>query len=192
MLKSLGDSLILRGLLAVGIGVVTVAWPGVTVLALVVMFAFYAFASAGLQAALAFGSRTAKPVIGHLLLGLIDVIAGATALAWPGATAIVLVLLVAGWAIATGVIEIVTGFRSGEAAGKRAMFIVGGLISVVFGVVLCARPDMGAVSLALLFGLFNLVSGTSMLVNGIELRSANAKLWSPPKPVAREKVHAAA
>jgi uncharacterized membrane protein HdeD (DUF308 family) len=192
MFKSLGNSLILRGLLAVGVGLVAVAWPGVTVLALVVMFAVYAFVSAGLQAALAFGSRTAKPVIGHLLVGLIDVIAGVTALAWPGATALVLVFLVASWAITTGVIEIVTGFRSGEAAGTRAMFIVGGLISVVFGVVLCARPDMGAVSLALLFGLFNLVSGTSMLVNGIELRTANAKLESLPEPGTREKVHAAA
>jgi uncharacterized membrane protein HdeD (DUF308 family) len=192
MFKSLGNPLILRGLLAVGVGLVAVAWPGVTVLALVVMFAVYAFVSAGLQAALAFGSRNAKPVIGHLLLGLVDVIAGVTALVWPGATALVLVFLVAGWAIATGVIEIVTGFRSGEAAGTRAMFLVGGLTSVVFGVVLCARPDMGAVSLALLFGLFNLVSGTSMLVNGIELRSANAKLSSLPKPATREKVQAAA
>jgi uncharacterized membrane protein HdeD (DUF308 family) len=191
MLKSLGNSLILRGLLAVGIGLVAIAWPGVTVLALAVMFSVYAFVSAGLQAALAFGSRTAKPLIGHLLLGLVDVIAGVTALAWPGATAIALVLLVASWAIATGVIEIVSGFRSGEVAGTRAMYIVGGLISVVFGVVLCARPDMGAVSLALLFGLFNLVSGTSMLLHGIELRSAAAKLWAPQHGT-REKVHAAA
>jgi Short repeat of unknown function (DUF308) len=111
---------------------VTVAWPGVTVLALVVMFAVYAFLSAGLHAALAFGSRTAKPVFAHLLLGLIDLAAGVMALAWPGATALVLVLLVASWAILTGVIEIVTGFRSGEAAGTRAMFTpkrpaVGGL-----------------------------------------------------------------
>jgi len=192
MLKSLENSLILRGALAVGIGLVAFAWPGVTVLALVVMFAVYAFASAGLQAALAFGGRTAKPVIGHLLLGLVDVIAGVTALAWPGATAIVLVLLVASWAIVTGVIEIITGLRSGEAAGTRAMFIVGGLGSVVFGAVLCARPDMGAVSLALLFGLFNLVSGMWMLVDGIELRSAHAKVWSLPKPGKREKTQAAA
>jgi uncharacterized membrane protein HdeD (DUF308 family) len=119
-------------------------------------------------------------------------IAGATALAWPGATAIVLVLLVAGWATASGVIEIVTGLRSDEEAGTRATFIVGGLFSVVFGVVLWARPDMGAVSLALLFGLFNLVSGTSMLVHGIQLRSANAKLRSLSKPGTHEKVHTAA
>jgi hypothetical protein len=51
---------------------------------------------------------------------------------------------------------------------------------------------MGAVSLALLFGLFNLVSGTSMLANGIELRSAHAKLSSLLEPGPRTKVHAAA
>jgi uncharacterized membrane protein HdeD (DUF308 family) len=192
MFKSFGNSLILRGLLALGLGVVAVVWPGVTVLALVVMFAVYAFLSAGLHAALAFGSRTAKPVFAHLLLGLVDLAAGVMALAWPGATALVLVLLVASWAILTGVIEIVTGFRSGEAAGTRAMFTLSGLLSVVFGVVLYINPGMGAISLALLFGLFNLVSGTSMLINGIELRSANAKLRSLPTPDKRDKTHAAA
>ena len=192
MFKSLGNSLILRGLLALGIGVVAVAWPGVTVLALVVMFAVYAFVSAGLQAALAFGSRTAKPVFAHLLLGWVDLVAGMVALAWPGATALVLVLLVATWAIVTGVIEVVAGFRSGEAAGTRAMYILGGLLSMVFGVVLCINPGMGAISLALLFGLFNLVSGATMLINGIELRSANAKLRFLPTPDKREKTHAAA
>jgi uncharacterized membrane protein HdeD (DUF308 family) len=102
------------------------------------------------------------------------------------------VLLVGTWAIVTGVIEIITGLRSGEAAGTRAMYIVGGLGSAVFGAVLYARPDMGAVTLALLFGLFNLVSGTWMLADGIELRSARAKVWSLPKPGTREKVHVAA
>jgi uncharacterized membrane protein HdeD (DUF308 family) len=191
MFTSLGNSLILRGLLAVGIGVVAIAWPGVTVLAMVGVFAFFAFASAGLQAALAYSGRGAKPVIGHLLLGLIDVIAGVTALAWPGATAVVLVLVVAGWALVSGVTEIVIGVRSDGANGTRATFVLGGLISVVFGVVLCARPDMGAVSLALLFGLFNLVSGTSMLFDGIEVRSAAAKLPFP-EPGKGEKVHAVA
>jgi uncharacterized membrane protein HdeD (DUF308 family) len=192
MFNSLGNSLILRGLLALGLGVVAVAWPGVTVLVLVVMFAVYAFLSAGLQAALAFGSRTSKPVFAHLLLGLVDLAAGVMALAWPGATALVLVLLVAGWAMVTGVIEIVAGFQSGEAAGTRAMFTLGGLLSLVFGVVLYINPGMGAISLALLFGLFNLVSRTSMLINGIELRSANAKLRSLPTPDKCDKTHAAA
>jgi uncharacterized membrane protein HdeD (DUF308 family) len=193
MVKSFASSLILRGLLAVAVGVVAVAWPSVTVLALVVVFAAYAFIAAGLQAAMAFSSRTAKPVIGHLLLGLVDVIAGVTALAWPGATALVLVLIVASWAIAGGVVEVVTGVRSDEVAGTRAMYIVGGLFSIVFGGVLFTRPDMGAISLALVFGLFNLVAGAWMLTNGIQLRSADKKVEaSLPQPWKREQTHAAA
>lgn len=182
MLKSLSTSLILRGLLALGIGVVALAWPGVTVFALVVVFAIYAFIAAGLQAMQAFASRTAGPVFGHLLLGLIDIGAGMFALAWPAPTALVLVLVVASWAIATGVLEIVAGFRRGEEAGTRALLILGGLVSAAFGVVLFARPGMGAISLALLFGLFNLITGSSMFVRGIELRRTNARLHSLTPP----------
>ena len=178
MLKSLSTSLILRGLLALGIGVVALAWPGVTVLALVIVFAVYAFIAAGLQAMQAFSSRTAGPVFGHLLLGLVDITAGVIAIAWPVPTALVLVLVVASWAIVTGIVEIVVAFRKGEQAGTRAMFILGGLVSAALGVVLFARPGMGAISLALLFGFFNLVAGSGMLVRGIEVRRPNS-------PVAR-------
>ena len=94
MLKSFSTSLILRGMLALGVGVMALAWPGVTVLALVILFAVYAFIAAGLEALQAFSSRTAGPVIGHLLLGLVDIAAGVIALAWPGPTALVLVLVV--------------------------------------------------------------------------------------------------
>jgi len=189
MLKSLGTSLIFRGLLALGIGVVALAWPGVTVLALVVVFAMYAFIAAGLQALQAFSSRTGGPVFGHLLLGLVDIAAGAVALAWPVPTALVLVLVVASWAIVTGALEVFAAFRSGEDAGARTMFVLGGLVSTAFGVVLFARPDMGAISLALLFGLFNLITGSGMFVRGLELRRADATLHSLVPPT-RTKVAA--
>jgi len=182
MLKSLSTSLIVRGLLALVVGVVALAWPGVTVLALVVVFAVYAFIAAGLQTLRAFSSRTAGPVFGHLLLGLIDIAAGLIALAWPAPTALVLVLVVASWAIVTGALEVFAAFRSGEEAGTRAMFILGGLVSTAFGVVLFAYPDSGAITLALLFGLFNLISGSWMIVHGIELRGTDARLRSLVRP----------
>ena len=176
MFKSLSTSLIVRGILAVIVGIIALAWPSVTVLALVILFAVYAFMAAGLQAAQAFSSREAGPVIGHLLLGLVDLAAGVVALVWPGPTALVLVLIVGVWAIVAGLVEIAAGFGHGEAAGTRALFILGGLITVAFGVVLCARPGLGAVTLALLFGLFSLIAGIWMLVQGIELRRAGKTL----------------
>src|ERR1700761_3212817 len=119
MLKSLSTSLIVRGILALAVGIMALAWPGVTVLALVILFAIYAFIAAGLEAVRAFGSAQAGPGFGHLLLGLGDLAAGVIALAWPGPTALVLVLIVASWAAVAGVVEIAAAFRAGEAGGTR-------------------------------------------------------------------------
>src|SRR6185437_14864321 len=140
MFKSTSTSLILLGILAVVVGIIAIAWPGVTILALVILFAIYAFMAAGLQAARAFSSRNAGPVFGHLLLGLIDLAAGVVALVWPGPTAYVLV------------------------------FIVAGLVSVAFGIVLFARPNVGAVTLALLFGLYSMIYGFSQITAGVQAR----------------------
>src|SRR5580693_5367613 len=134
MFKSSSVSMILLGILAIVVGIVAIAWPGVTILALVILFAVYAFMLAGLQGARAFSSRAAGPVFGHLLLGLIDLAAGVIALVWPGPTAYVLVIIVAAWALVGGLAEIFAGFGSGETAGTRAMFIIAGLVSVAFGV----------------------------------------------------------
>jgi uncharacterized membrane protein HdeD (DUF308 family) len=181
MFKSTSTSLILLGILAVIVGIIAIAWPGVTILALVILFAVYAFMGAGLQAARAFSSRAAGPVFGHLLLGLIDLAAGVVALVWPGPTAFVLVIVVAAWALASGIAEIAAGFGSGETSGTRAMFIVAGLVSVAFGVVLFARPGVGAVTLALLFGLYSMIYGFSQITAGIQARQLgkSVQLLSP-------------
>ena len=170
MFKSLSTSLIARGILAVIIGVIALAWPSATVLALVILFAVYAFMASGMEAARAFSSRNAGPVTGHLLLGLVDLAAGIVALVWPGPTALVLVLIVGIWAVIGGFVELFAAFQSGETAGTRALFILGGLVSIAFGVVLFARPNVGAVTLALLFGLFSIIYGVSQIVMGVEVR----------------------
>jgi uncharacterized membrane protein HdeD (DUF308 family) len=185
MLKSTSTSLILLGILAVIAGIIAIAWPGVTVLALVILFAVYAFIDAGLEAMRAFTSRTAGPVIGHLLLGLISLAAGVIAIAWPAPTALVLVLVIGIWAVAGGIVEIVNGFGSGETAGTRALFILTGLIAVAFGVLLFARPDVGALTIALLFGLFSLMFGISRIILGIQLRQLHKEHESARSPSLR-------
>ena len=170
MFKSTSTSLILLGVLAVVVGIVAIAWPGVTILALVILFAVYAFVDAGLQATRAFASRNAGPVAGHLLLALVDLAAGVVALVWPAPTAFVLVIVVAAWALVGGVAEFFAGFGSGETAGTRALLILSGLVSVAFGVLLFARPGVGAVTLALLFGLYALIYGFSQITAGVQVR----------------------
>ena len=183
-LRSSSTSLILLGVLAIIVGIIAIAWPKVTIFALVVLFAVYAFIAAGLQAMRAFTSRTAGPVFGHLLLALIDLAAGVIALVWPGPTALVLVLVVGIWAFVGGFFEIFAAFQSGQTAGTRALFIVGGLVSILFGVVLFARPGVGAVTLALLFGLFTLIYGFWQITMGIELRRVGKTVDSVTENVA--------
>jgi uncharacterized membrane protein HdeD (DUF308 family) len=170
MLKNVSTSLIVRGVLALIVGIVAIAWPSVTILALVILFAVYAFLDAGLELARAFSSGRAGPVFGHLLLALISLAAGVVAVVWPGPTAYVLVIVVAAWALVGGLVEIFAGFQSGETAGTRAMFILAGLVSVAFGVVLFARPNVGAITLALLFGLYFMIYGFSQIAAGVQVR----------------------
>ena len=177
-LKSDSTSLILLGVLAIIVGIIAIAWPSVTILALVILFAVYAFMDAGLQMARAFSSGSAGPVVGHLLLGLVDLAAGVIALVWPSPTAFVLVLVVGIWAFIGGIFEIAAAFQSGETAGTRAMFSLAGLVSIAFGVVLFARPGIGAVTLALLFGLFSMIYGISQIVMGTELHRDGKTLHS--------------
>jgi uncharacterized membrane protein HdeD (DUF308 family) len=178
VLKSTSASLILTGVSAIIFGALALAWPGVTILALVILFAVYAFIGGGLQVTRAFSSAKAGPVFGHLLLGLVDVAAGVVAVVWPAPTALVLVLVVGFWAVAAGFAEIFAAFQAGETAGTRATFVLAGLVSVAFGVVLFARPGIGAVTLALLFGLFALIYGVSQITMGIQVRRTGQALHS--------------
>ena len=89
-----------------------------------------------------------------------------------------LVIIVAAWALVGGVAEFFFGFQSGETAGTRALFIISGLVSVAFGILLFARPGVGAVTLALLFGLYSLIYGFSQITAGVQLRHVGGDVKS--------------
>jgi uncharacterized membrane protein HdeD (DUF308 family) len=167
---SVSTSLLLRGLVGIVIGIVSVAWPSVTIGAVVILFAVYAFAAAITDGMRAFSSDRAGPVVGYLLLAVLSVAGGVVALVWPGITALVLTIWVGIWAVVTGVLEVALTFRQGAAAGERAIWILTGLLSIALGLVLFIRPDIGAVSLASVFGLFSIVYGVAAVVLSFQAR----------------------
>ena len=165
------NALLWRGILAVAFGVVSLVWPGITVGAFVYLFAFYAFFAAANDTVRAFSGNRAGPVFGWLLLALLSAVGGAAAILWPGITALALTLWVAAWALVTGAVEIGMATQEGESAGERAMFMLTGLVSVALAFALFVRPDVGAVSLATVFGL---MYGTSGIVLSLHLRQRAA------------------
>ena len=174
MFRSSWTSLLWRGLLGLAVGIIAVAWPGVTIGAVVFIFAVAVFTDAIIQITRTFNDDAVGPVFGRVLLALVDVAAGVVAIAWPGITAEVLTIWIGIWAFVTGVGEFALAFTSEGTAGSRFMFGLTGLISVALGVVLVVRPDVGAVSLAQVFGLFSFAYGIANLILAASVHESTA------------------
>ncbi len=167
-------TLLLRGILGLIVGVVAIGWPDITVGALVIVFAFYAFITAGLEAARGFSSDSFGSGAGYVLLAVLDAAAGVAALAWPGLTAITLVLIIAVWAVIAGVAEIVLALRAPGPTADRLLLGLTGAITVALGVAFFIRPDVGALTVAEVYGLYCLIGGVAAIVVAINLKRADS------------------
>jgi uncharacterized membrane protein HdeD (DUF308 family) len=165
-------SLVLRGVVAVLLGVIAFAWPGITLTALVFLFAGYALVDGALSLAGAVRAVEARDRWGALLIeGLAGILAAVVTVIWPAITALALVYVIAAWAIITGVAEIVAAVRLRRYVRHEWLLGLAGLASVVFGVLMAAVPLAGALVIALWVGVYMLIFGGVMVALGFRLRS---------------------
>ena len=158
----------LRGLLAIAFGVIALLRPGVTIFSLVLVFAAYIFAD-GVFAIVA-AVRTRQRAVMLILEALLDFLIAAIAVLWPAITAAAFVILVAAWAILTGGLMLAAAFRLGLDHGRWWM-AAGGLVSVLYGVLLLASPLLGALVLTWWLGAYALIFGGAMLGLAWRLRA---------------------
>jgi uncharacterized membrane protein HdeD (DUF308 family) len=154
----------LRGAVAAALGVACLVWPGITVGVAVALFAIYCFADAITQFVSFFRSdeSTGRHVL-MILLGLLDVAAGVIAVSYPGITAGALVIVIGIWAIVGGGLELAGAWSiAGPGSG---WLTVGGVLAIVAGVLLVAWPGIGAFTLAIVFGIYLLAYGLTMLLS---------------------------
>lgn len=166
--------IVLRGALGILFGIIAFVMPGVTMLSLVVLFAAYSFVD-GVLAILA-SVRAAKRngMWGALAVeGLVGIATGIIAFSWPGLTVVVFVFLVAIWAIVTGALMLAAAFKLGLDHG-RWWLALGGIVSILYGVLLVIAPLVGALVLTWWIGAYAIVFGVSLLVLGLRLRSRHA------------------
>jgi len=164
-------ALVLRGLFAVLFGIGTFAWPGFTLGVLIVLYGAYALADGtSAIAAAVVGRPRGMPWWALLAEGLIGVAVGIITFAWPGITAMALLYLIAGWAVATGLFEVVAALRLREEIRGEWLMALRGILSVLFGLALAIRPGAGAPALVWLIGAYAIASGVLLIVLGIWLR----------------------
>jgi uncharacterized membrane protein HdeD (DUF308 family) len=167
--------LIVRGIIGVAIGFVAIAWPGVTIAVLVVIFGFYALIDGFTNLLLGLTRRAAHGRSWvHALQGIVGIAAGVLTFIWPGVTALVLVLFIASWAIVTGVIEVVAAIKLRKEITGEWLLALSGLLSVAFGVLVLAFPFAGAVGISWVLGSYAIIGGFILIALGVRLRSLMA------------------
>ena len=152
----------LRGLAAILFGVLAFVWPGMTLAVLVLLFGAYALVDGVLTLVAAFRGGVQHRIV-MVVEGVVSVLAGLAAFVWPGLTALVLLYIIAFWAIVTGVLEIVAAIRVRRAISNELGLVIGGVLSVVFGVVLLIAPGAGALAVIFLIGAYAVVFGIALL-----------------------------
>ncbi|MDB4954394.1 MAG: hypothetical protein JWO36_1963 [Myxococcales bacterium] len=169
----------LRGVAAILLGIFGVLLPGITFLSLVVVFGIYAIVDGVLT--LTVGARVAEsphsaPVIAR---GIASIVAGLIALVWPGITALVLLLVIAAWALVSGILEVVTAVRLRKVLRHEWLLVVQGILSIGFGVILFISPAAGAIALGLWVGAYALVLGVLLVMAGFQMRRHQRDLPGP-------------
>ena len=167
-------SLVIRGVAGILLGVITIIAPEITFQALVLLFGAYALIDGVTGFAGAWRAARARDRWGApLLQGIAGIIAAAVTILWPGITALALVLLIAAWAIVTGVLQIIAAIRLRRHISGEWLLALGGILSVAFGVLVTIAPLAGALVIAIWVGAYALVFGALLVGLGFKLRSWN-------------------
>jgi uncharacterized membrane protein HdeD (DUF308 family) len=169
--------LVLRGVAAIIFGVLTWVLPGISLVSLVLLFGAYATVDGILNIWVAFaGPREEESWWVLLLWGLVGIGVGILTFTHPDLTALALLFYIAAWAIATGVLEIVAAIRLRKVIEGEWWLILAGLASVVFGVLLMARPGVGALAVLWLIASYAIVFGVFLLLLAFKVRGFVRKI----------------
>jgi uncharacterized membrane protein HdeD (DUF308 family) len=163
--------LALRGVFAIIFGVLAILWPGITLLALIMLFGAYALVD-GIFAVIAgiasYGRNERWWAV--LLEGIAGIILGVLTFLWPGITALVLVYFIAAWALITGVFEIAAAIWLRKEIEGEWMMVLSGIVSIIFGLFLLVAPGAGALGLTVVIGVYAIVFGILRLMLASRLR----------------------
>jgi uncharacterized membrane protein HdeD (DUF308 family) len=166
-------SFVLRGVIAIIFGLLTFLLPGMTLLALVWIFGFFATLDGIVNIAAAFRPTGPEQQRWWALLiqGILGLGAGVLAFVLPGLTALALVFLIGAWALLTGVVAIIAAVRLREHIPGEWLMILSGALSVVFGVLAAVFPGAGALAIVIWIGAYAIVFGVLLIVLGFRVRA---------------------
>jgi uncharacterized membrane protein HdeD (DUF308 family) len=158
-------------------GLAAFLWPGMTLLTLVVIFGVYAIVDGAIAVGTGLSrTRASSRWWTFLVEGLISIAAGAAALLWPGLATLVLIYIIAAWAVFTGILEIVAAVRLRHEITHEWFLALSGVLSIGLGVLLFLSPASGSLAIVWMIGGYALLFGILLVILGIRLRN-----WKRPE-----------
>lgn len=162
--------LLLRGIAAIAFGVLALTWPGMTLLTLILFYGAYVLVDGVLAIAAAMTGGALMPRWWLAIVGLLGIAAGVLTFLMPGLTAIVLLYFIAIWAVATGVLQVIGAIKLRKEIDNEWLLILGGILSVLFGVAMMAAPGAGALALITVIGLYAVIVGALLVAVSFRLK----------------------
>jgi len=163
--------LLLRGIAAIIFGVLAFAWPGLTLLTLILFYGAFALVDGVLAIIAAITGGAPAPRWWLAIIGLLGIAAGLLTFLMPGLSALVLLFFIAGWAIATGMFQIIGAIQLRKEIDNEWMLILSGVVSVLFGVIVLIAPGAGALGLIWAIAVYSIVFGISFVALAFRLRN---------------------
>ena len=163
---------LIRGIVAILFGIAAIAWPALTILILVYLFGAYILVDGIIAVVLAFQERRVYSRWWLILLGgIAGIILAFLVFFWPAITALILLYLIAAWAIITGIIEIIAAFFVSAGAGREWFLVIGGIISILLGIVLFFIPGASLLAFVWIIGVASIIYGIVLLVRAFQFRA---------------------
>ncbi len=175
----------LNGALSVALGVLILVWPSISLFALTIVFGVYALATGLVGLVSAFSGAEEGERSWLIVSSLLGIAIGVMVLVWPGISALALLYVIGAYAVALGILAIVGAFWLPIDGGDTALMIVSGLVSILFGIVIFAKPGAGALVVLALIAAFALVTGITEVIaaiGGKRLLDSGLKRTLAPKP----------
>jgi uncharacterized membrane protein HdeD (DUF308 family) len=177
----------LNGVLSIAFGVVILVWPGISLFALTILFGAYSLATGvvGLGSALMGAVKGERAWL--VVSSLLGIAVGIIVLVWPDISELALLYVIGAYAVALGILAVVGAFYLPLDGGDTALMVLSGLVSILFGIVIFAKPGDGALVVLALIAAFALINGISELVvaiGGKRLLESGLTRTLAPKPQA--------
>ena len=170
--RALWGTLLLRGVLAVLFGIAAVFWPALTLVTLVYLFSAYVLVTGVVNLVQGvMGMRSYSTWYLTLLIGLVELGIGVYLLRHTGVTFATLVLLIGFTLVIRGVLEVVGAFMDmGSWASTRTLLTLGGLASVLAGIIVLMQPETVGVAFVWVLGVYALLVGAMMVAVALDAR----------------------